>query len=344
MPVPADKRRNPRKRWASYDDDALLDLRFCELRLSLQSTPLSDDVRELHDSLARRGILFKPHAWLSTEWFSPDGIPGIAIPFYLAHPRLRRLEQRLMGYAEGGNYSWRRMLLRHEAGHALDTAFGLRRLATWRSVFGKASKKYPRSYSARPASRRFVCHLDHWYSQSHPTEDFAETFAVWMQPKAGWRQRYADWPALEKLDYIDALMAAVASRKPHKHDRSIVHSISENSRTLRSHYKRRSVVIEPTERRYDQWYQAAFDSSGRGAEKAATTLLTNLHSDIRRRLSKQNIDSYLVDQVLASAIKRVRELRLRTRLNGRVAERTATELVSSIATDLLRRNRERFIL
>ena len=36
--------------------------------------------------LAGRGLDFRPHFWLSDEWFCPDGVPGIAIPFYLAHP------------------------------------------------------------------------------------------------------------------------------------------------------------------------------------------------------------------------------------------------------------------
>ena len=26
-------------------------------------------------------------------------------------------------------------------------------------------------------------HLDPWYAQSHPDEDFAETFAVWLTPE-----------------------------------------------------------------------------------------------------------------------------------------------------------------
>jgi len=39
-----------------------------------------------------RELRLRPHVWLSTEWFSPDGVPGIALPFYLAHPRLESRE------------------------------------------------------------------------------------------------------------------------------------------------------------------------------------------------------------------------------------------------------------
>ena len=106
--------------------------------------------------------------WLAEEWFSPDGIPGIAVPFYLAHPRLMRLERRMMRQVEGGNTNWMMRILRHEVGHAIDTAYRLRRRARWREMFGPASLPYPESYRARPGSRRFVQHLGDWYAQAIP--------------------------------------------------------------------------------------------------------------------------------------------------------------------------------
>ena len=54
-----------------------------------------------------------------------------------------------------------------------------------------------------------MLNLANWYAQSHPIEDFAETFAVWLRPGSRWRSRYADWPALRKLEYVDALMQEV---------------------------------------------------------------------------------------------------------------------------------------
>ena len=101
-------------------------MRFCDLKLSIQRAPLARHVRRLYADLERRGIEFRPHVWLSEEWFSPDGVPGIAMPFYLAHPRLERLERRIMREAEGGDPRLLLRILRHEAGHALDNAY-----ATW---------------------------------------------------------------------------------------------------------------------------------------------------------------------------------------------------------------------
>src|SRR5256885_16453644 len=83
---------------------------------------------------------------------------------------------------------FRSRILRHEAGHALDNAYRLRRRKRWRAVFGPASLPYPARYRARPGSRRYVHHLGEWYAQAHPSEDFAETFAVWLTPKSGWRK------------------------------------------------------------------------------------------------------------------------------------------------------------
>ena len=110
--------------------------------------------------------------WLSEEWFSPDGVPGIAVPFYLAHPRLERLERRIMREAEGGNARLLMRILRHEAGHALDNAYRLRRRRRWRDVFGPASLPYPARYRARAGSRRYVHHLGEWYAQAHPDRGF----------------------------------------------------------------------------------------------------------------------------------------------------------------------------
>ena len=70
----------------------------------------------------------------------------------------------------------------------------------------RRTRAYPEFYTPKPYSKSFVLHLDSWYAQSHPDEDFAETFAVWLNPQSDWRARYAGWPALKKLEYMDALM------------------------------------------------------------------------------------------------------------------------------------------
>src|ERR1043165_7262414 len=154
-----------------------------------------------------RQLMFRPHFWLSNEWFTPDGVPGIAVPFYLAHPRLEKLEMDQMLEVEGGTPEWCMKILRHEAGHAIDNAYRLRMRLGRQRVFGPSYMQYPDYYTPKPYSKSYVLHLDSWYAQSHPDEDFAETFAVWLTPDSDWKSRYAGWPALRKLEDMDGLMA-----------------------------------------------------------------------------------------------------------------------------------------
>ena len=77
----------PRKfAWVSLPDRELMKLRFKDLKVGIGGTWLERCVADLHEELAERGLRVKPHVWMSNEWFSPDDTPGIAIPFYLAHP------------------------------------------------------------------------------------------------------------------------------------------------------------------------------------------------------------------------------------------------------------------
>ena len=181
-------------------------VRLKDLKLTIAGTWLEDCLATLHDELAQVGLRVRPHAWISSEWFSPDNTPGIGIPFYLAHPRLTRLESKMILDVEGGTWRECMAILRHEAGHVVQHAYGLARRRAWQRLFGPSSQRYPRYYRPNPASRNFVQHLRLWYAQSHPDEDFAETFAVWLRPRSNWRTRYAGWPALKKLEYVDELM------------------------------------------------------------------------------------------------------------------------------------------
>lgn len=193
----------PSEEWAAWPDEKLLDLRMCQLGLSIEGSLLADRIADLQGELDARGLqLFKPHCWLSDEWFTPDGVPGVALAFYLAHPRLERLERAQMLEVEGGTPEWCMRILRHEAGHAIDNAYKLRQRRRRQQIFGPSYKAYPEYYDPRPYSKSFVLHLDSWYAQSHPDEDFAETFAVWLTPNLDWRERFGDWPALKKLEYM----------------------------------------------------------------------------------------------------------------------------------------------
>jgi hypothetical protein len=281
-------------------DDALLGVRLCDLRLTLEGTPLEARVRRLYDELARKRLNFRPHCWLSTEWFSPDGIPGFAIPFYLAHPRLSELERRQMQDVEGGTERWCMQLMRHESAHALDSAYQLHRRRDWRDVFGRWGAPYVSHYHPKPYSKRFVRHLELWYAQSHPAEDYAETFAVWLDPASRWKARYRGWAALDKLRYVDALMTEIAG-KPAK-----IRSRGEYYEEKRRRYG------QELERAYDRDLKRLFPSPEPGKRgRSAAALLRSMRPEIKRLVAHSTGEyQYTIDRVLSKMIERTQELGL----------------------------------
>jgi Putative zinc-binding metallo-peptidase len=305
--VPADE-------WASWPDERLLDLRMSQLGVTIEGSPLEARIGVLQRELQSRGLVFEPHFWLSAEWFSPDGVPGVAIPFYLAHPRLEKLERTQMLEVEGGTEEWCLKILRHEAGHAIDNAYKLRQRRRRQQLFGPSYMQYPDYYTPKPYSKSFVLHLDSWYAQSHPDEDFAETFAAWLTPDADWRTRYADWPALKKLEYMDGLMAELAGKPMLVRTRRKVEPLQSLRKTLRSHYarKRRHYGVEHPHF-YDRDLRRLFsDAPEYAGNMKAARFIARLRREIRRMVAANTGEyQYTIDQVLENMIKRANEMNLR---------------------------------
>jgi hypothetical protein len=329
--------------WIHYDDESLLDTRFCDLRLALNDSAVTPLLAKVCAELAARGLKFRPHCWLAEEWFTPDGVPGFAIPFYLAHPRLARLERRMMREVEGGNRNWCLRILRHEAAHAIDNAFRLRRRADWRKVFGSPAIPYPTAYRPRPGSRRYVQHLGLWYAQSHPTEDFAETFAVWLKPQSTWRQDYADWPAIKKLQYVDALMESLRRCAPPVRTRMHVEPLGASKRTLREHYAERLAAVVPaTHRHEDRLLLRVFTAEPARPRLRAGTLLRRNRARFHRVVAAHRPwRDYLIHQVMRAAIRRCDELQLYVqgdvRRTVKHAERILIGLAKAFETSVRRR-------
>jgi len=224
--------------WESLPDEQLLELRFCELKLQL-SPELQKAVAQLHAELAHHGLLFKPGCYLGDEWFCPDGFPIISVPFYLAHPRLKQLERKMMLETEGSGFEQCMCLLRHEAGHAINYAYFLHRKKKWRELFGPFSAPYEGTYKPRPYSKQYVRHLEDWYAQYHPDEDFAETFAVWLAPNSNWRELYQGWGALKKLEYVDELIKSLKDKMPVNQRVKRICDVSLMRSKLKTHYERK---------------------------------------------------------------------------------------------------------
>lgn len=333
MSAPQSRRRAAR--WVRLSDDELLKLRFRDLRLNVYSSAIEPRVQRLYEELAARGLRFRPHVWFSEEWFTPDGVPGIAVPFYLAHPRLMRLERNIMGEVEGGNARWFMRILRHEAGHAIDNAYRLRRRKRWREAFGPASRRYPDRYRARPGSRRYVHHLGDWYAQAHPTEDFAETFAVWLTPRSAWRSRYADWPAVRKLHVVDELMNEVRHNRPPVRNRDRVEPIDHNMRTLAQHYRRKAA-------RYSQYRRSMVEGllmwlftqerPRKNAARAAALLRAHQRALIDAVSRELGLPRYSVQEIMLTMIDRSEALSLYVRGSRRDAVNVSHWLLERLAS------------
>ncbi|TWT98240.1 putative zinc-binding metallopeptidase [Stieleria varia] len=328
-------------------DEELLDMRLCDLKLTIRDTPLEARIDQLNGELRDRELHFRPHCWLSDDWYSPDGIPGIAIPFYLAHPRLIRLERKQLLEVEGGTHPWCMKILRHEAGHAIDTAFNLRRRQKYREVFGRPSLPYPEYYRPKTQTRDYVLHLDMWYAQAHPLEDFAETFAVWLRPGSRWRSRYQGWPALKKLHCVDEFMKTAQGRAPKNNVRQSLDPISRIRKTLRTHYQRKREhygLNHPSVFDADLRKLFAQQKNGNGGTTAAA-FLSRSRAEIREVVAKWTGEySYTIDQVVQEMIERCREMKLRVGSPVEQCKRDAMILVAIRTANYLNSGHRRVML
>jgi len=343
----AGRRASVRADWADLDDEALLDVRLCELGLTIDGSWLEPRIAELDAELAARGLTFQPHFWLSAEWFTPDGVPGIAMPFYLAHPRLMRLEKAQMLEVEGGTAEWCLQIMRHEAGHAFDNAYELRTRRRRVRAFGRPSTPYPDFYLPKPYSKSFVLHLDSWYAQSHPDEDFAETFAVWLTPDSDWRVRYAEWPALRKLEVMDDLMQEVAGRPPVNTSRRMVEPLGRLRTTLREHYKKkRDHYGVDYPRFYDRDLRRLFSAAAEHAKHPkASRFIHRIRRDVRRLVAEfTGSYQYTIDRVIEDMIARCDELNLRLKYPEERSRFDFTILVTVQTMNYLHSGRHRVAL
>jgi hypothetical protein len=197
-------------------EEELLATRMKDLPIAIEGTWLEECVKELYAELDAKGLVFQPEVYLADEWLTPEGEVAIGVPFYLAHPALIRLERRMMLEAEGEGKLWCMQLLRHEAGHAFSYAYNLHQKREWKKVFGSSKEEYGNTYKFKPYSKSYVRHLDGFYAQYHPDEDFVETFAVWLTPGADWQKKYQGWRALDKLQFVDGLMSSIKGINPFK--------------------------------------------------------------------------------------------------------------------------------
>ncbi len=290
-----------------------MEKRICELHLKIDETELIPRIQQLYSELDEKKIPLHPACYLADEWFSPEDVPAIAIPFYLVHPRLKKLEYKMMLEVEGETEEWCLRLLRHETGHALSHAYLLHKQSHWQKIFGSPAKEYSETYRPRPYSRSFVIHLENWYAQSHPEEDFAETFAVWLTPQLDWREKYKGWKALKKLEYVDQLMKEIPKTPPLVKSGEKAYSVSMLRLKLRTYYqRRRKLYAQDFPDFYDADLKKLFsDSVPQGATEKAAHFLKRFHKRLLQILPIWTGEKkYAIDKLLRDLVKRCEDLSL----------------------------------
>ncbi len=224
---------------SGMSEEKILGLRLCELPIQISGSWVQECIAEVCKELEDKKLKFKPDFYLADEWLTPEDEPVIGVPFYLVDSTLIKLEQKMMLDVEGGTKKTCLQLLRHELGHAVSYAYHLYKKRKWQKIFGHSSKEYNDTYRYRPHSKNFVRHLDGFYAQYHPDEDFAETFAVWLTPDSDWKNQYKNWKAIKKLEYVEFVMCSIQEKDPIVKKGRKFWQASKLKRTLKNHYKRK---------------------------------------------------------------------------------------------------------
>lgn len=305
--------------WKYLEIDQLKLLRFKDLDFDIEESHIWDWICEFQTEIYERGIRLYPHFTVGTEWFVPDGSLGISVPYYLLHPKLTELHNNELGNVEGVSRKEFLKYLRHELGHIIDNAFHLRKLKSRQEIFGKSSKPYPKSYLADPANDNFVTHIEANYAQSHPDEDWAETFAVWLTyKKSTWNKKYAGTGALDKLKYMDEVMEefVLRSRAPFG-KRTCTYSVENSPMTLEKYYstekKRLGKRIKPYfAKEFSQTFSKSLEHKNNRIIKVHELINKNekvIAKRIKRNLGRQ---SHEIEPLIEDLKKSAKDLYLTT--------------------------------
>lgn len=323
---------------SDMNDAEILKLRFKNISLKIADTDVELRVKQLYSELEAKGLMFKPQIFLGDEWFSPEGMNAISVPFYLANTRLKNLEKTMMLEVEGGDSEWFMKLLRHEAGHCFDHCYKFSKRKKWSQIFGSPNKEYaPETYRPQPFSKSYVKHLDRWYAQAHPDEDFAETFAVWLNPNNDWKKEYSRWPvALKKLNYIDSLAKESMKLRNTAEKGRTPSNVTNLTSTLEKYYqKRKRESADEYPDFYDTDLKKIFNGDASLAKRdfSAGRFMNRHRKDIVSTVAwATNEKKFTIDALVKRLTDRCSKLELRL---GKTENQTIME-VASFLTSLVK--------
>lgn len=292
---------------ARSDPPQILDTKICDLALTIDGSAVEKLVQQLYRELERKKITkFRPACYLTDEWGCPSGEPVIGIPFYLSRPDLAQIEKESNDLEDSREVM---MYLRHEAGHAFNYAYKLHRTPEWKQMFGPYRRPYRENYRPVLFSKDYVRYLPGWYAQKHPDEDFAETFAVWMTPRSGWRKKYRGWGAMAKLRYMDRIARELGNADPLRKRGEPDVSVAEMEMTVREFYRNSTERVPLLEVTQDSELAAIFSASRKRktSQPAGPFLRANRKAMVDQISSWTSMQRPLVRRLMESIEKRSTE-------------------------------------
>ncbi|MCU1306241.1 MAG: hypothetical protein JWN45_936 [Acidobacteriaceae bacterium] len=303
---------------APPDVRELLSKPIRDLGLKLEGSSVERFVHQLYRELEQKGLKkFRPLVYLSDEWGCPSEEPVIGIPFYLADPKLQKLEREMNDLEDSRQIM---MYMRHEAGHAFNYAYQLYKTPEWHDLFGSFRKPYRENYKPIPFSRGFVRHMEGWYAQKHPDEDFAETFAVWMTPRSNWRKRYEGWGAMQKLKYMDRIGRKLGNVDPFRPQGNTDLTVEEMEDTVEQFYQNHAVdARDGNELLLDNDLKDIFNVSSRkrkGVRPAVDFLRENRKVITDKLTYWTGVQRPLIKNLLEAIEKRLTDLNLKAEVSS----------------------------
>ncbi len=137
---------------------------------------------------------------------------------------------------------------------------------------------------------------------------------MWLDPQSMWATRYAGWPALRKLEYMDQLMRELARRRPSVASKRQVDPLPRLRKTLGEHYRRKR---EHYGLDHPDFYESDLrnlfsDAPQYAKHQPAARFVRKIRREVRSTVASfTDSYQYTIDQLLETIIERCRELNLR---------------------------------
>jgi len=292
-----------------------------DLGLRIPGSILEACIAKALDDCRLFTVELEPYFYLSDSYGCVAGTTNIGLGFWDADPLLREVVKETRRVLRDENDIL--ILLKHEIGHAFCYAHKLYRLKEFRETFnveGHFFNTYPQDnrYRADPWSPNYVNPDGDYYAQKHPDDDFAETFATYVDPSESWRERYkVRNGALRKILFVRRAIRAYRGKRNYASDngRNLHVPASEIGATVAEffHVSGRRYVFGPNGY-VDHDLKEVFRAAGRLQKPTlpAASLLNRHRLFIEKTVAAQIglRDARPVRDILDKVAARLRALRL----------------------------------